>query len=91
MIEVEETPDGRWAVLYKNKDGLLINLIVMTADEILDVFNKTVPRTIEETYLNGASHCEHSFRPWNFNSKFMRCNKCWAMKLIKKLVPLQYD
>ena len=63
----------------------------MTSDEILEIFNQTVPRTSEEPYMEGNPDCKHSWRPWHFNNKFLICNNCPAMKKVKRLVPRSYD
>jgi len=90
MIETEKTPDGRWAILQKTEDGLLTNIVVLTAEEILKVFNETVPETIEEAFLEGNKECKHTWRPWKFNDGFILCSKCPAMKKINRLVPKEY-
>jgi len=65
-------------------------LCYLTADEILELFNETVPRVIEEPYMKGDVDCKHAWRPWKFNSDFIICSKCPAMKKVKKLVPRVY-
>jgi hypothetical protein len=91
MIKIEETIDGKWAILEKHESGLIANIIIMTVDEILELFNKTVPRTIKETYLIGDPNCKHAWRPWKFNDDFMQCAKCPAMQKITRLVPQVYN
>lgn len=65
-------------------------LCYMTAEDILQLFNETVPHTTEEPFMIGDPECKHSWRPWKFNDKFIVCNKCPAMKKIKKLIPREY-
>jgi len=62
----------------------------LTADEILEIFNETVPRVVEEPYMIGNVDCVHGWRPWKFNSDFIRCDKCPAMRRVKRLVPKEY-
>lgn len=90
MIETEKTPDGRWVILQKNENGLLTNLVVLTEDEVLEVFNQTVPRTIEEPFMEGDPKCKHAWRKWGFNDAFIQCNKCPAMRKVKRLLPKEY-
>jgi len=90
MIEVEKTKDGRWAVISRNKKNVVKAVIIMTSEEILELFNKTVPNTIEEPFLTGDPNCKHTWVPWKFNDSFMQCSKCPAMRKIKKLIPKEY-
>ena len=62
----------------------------LTADEILEIFNETVPRVVEEPYMKGDVDCKHTWRPWKFNSDFIICSRCPAMKRVKRLVPREY-
>jgi len=62
----------------------------LTADEILEIFNKTVPRVVEEPYMEGNVDCKHAWRPWKFNSDFIQCANCPAMRKVKRLVPREY-
>jgi len=90
MIDVEKTKDGKWAVIYKNKKNIVKSIIIMTSEDILELFNKTVPNTIEEPFLTGDPNCVHTWKPWAFNDTFIQCTKCPAMKKIKRLVPKVY-
>ena len=65
-------------------------LCYLTSDEILEIFNETVPRVVEEPYMVGDVNCNHAWRPWKFNSDFIICARCPAMKKVKKLVPREY-
>lgn len=78
--------DGNFDLLEDNKF-----LITVSRDDILELFNTIVPETIYEPFLLGDTSCKHSWRPWNFNDKFMICSKCPAMQKIKRLVPKQYE
>jgi len=62
----------------------------ITADDILDLFNETVPCVVEEPYMEGNPDCKHAWRPWKFNKEFIQCSICPAMKKVKRLVPLEY-
>jgi hypothetical protein len=62
----------------------------MTADEVLEIFNETVPRIIEEPYMVGNVNCKHAWRPWKFNPEFIQCVNCPAMRRVKRLVPKEY-
>jgi len=62
----------------------------LTSDEILELFNETVPRVVEESYMVGDVGCVHAWRPWKFNKDFIQCGKCPAMKRVKRLVPKEY-
>ena len=85
---VNRTKD-KWEI-WEHIEGSKHQICVMTTDDILQLFNETVPRTIEEPYLEGNSECKHTWRPWSSNSGFIRCTRCPAMKKIKKLVPKEY-
>ena len=62
----------------------------MTSDEILEIFNETVPRVIEEPFMIGDPDCNHAWRPWKFNPEFIQCARCPAMRKVKRLVPREY-
>ena len=79
----------KWAI-WQHEDGFKRQLCHMTSDDILQLFNETVPREIEEPFMIGNPDCKHAWRPWSFNNNFMQCNLCPAMKKIKKLVPREY-
>ena len=64
---------------------------VMTANDILGLFNKIVPRELYEPYMVGDESCKHSWRPWKFNDSFMVCANCPAMQKVKRLVPRGYE
>ena len=62
----------------------------LTSDEILEIFNETVTRVVEEPYMVGDVNCVHAWRPWKFNSDFIICSNCPAMRKVKRLVPKEY-
>ena len=80
----------KWEI-WESVEGCKRQVCVMSANDILQLFNETVPRTIEEPYLIGDPNCNHAWRPWKFNDKFMICAKCPAMQKIIKLVPKEYN
>ena len=80
---------NEWEI-WEHADDFSRLLCYMTSDDILQLFNETVPRTIEEPYLLGDVDCVHAWRPWKFNDSFMHCAKCPAMQKIKKLVHKEY-
>lgn len=80
---------NRWEI-WEHIEGTKHQICVMTSDDILQLFNETVPRTIEEPFLIGDTSCKHAWRPWKFNDKFIICVHCPAMKKIIKLVPKEY-
>ena len=80
---------NRWEI-WEHIDDCKRQVCVMSAEDILELFNDTVPRTVEEPYLKGDVTCTHTWRPWKFNDSFMRCSKCPAMQKITKLVPKEY-
>ena len=80
---------GKWAI-WQHENGFKRQICHMTSDDILQLFNETVPREVEEPFLTGNPECAHAWRPWKFNNNFMQCAKCPAMKKIKKLVPREY-
>ena len=80
---------SNWEI-WEHTNGFKRQVCVMTSDDILRLFNETVPRTIEEPFLIGDPNCKHAWRPWKFNSDFIKCNNCWAMKKVVKLVPREY-
>lgn len=81
---------GRWEV-WEHIENCKRQVCVMTATDVLKLFNEIVPMEIEEPYLVGDTNCKHSWRPWKFNNNFMICNKCPAMQKIKRLVPKTYE
>ena len=96
QYKVLEVEDGLWSIFKEhpvNISGAKGYQFVcdMTSDEILELFNQTVPRTVEEPFLIGREDCKHSWRPWKFNSAFIICNNCPAMKKVKRLVPRKYE
>lgn len=76
--------------IWEHTEKFKRQVCVMTSDDILGLFNETVPRTIEEPYLVGDVNCKHSWRPWKFNDEFMQCANCPAMQKIVRLVPKEY-
>lgn len=80
---------GKWEI-WEHIDGCKRQVCVMTSDDILQLFNETVPRTVEEPHLIGDPRCKHAWRPWKFNNNFIQCANCPAMKKIKKLIPKEY-
>ena len=76
-----------WQIDYENGSKFLC---CMTLGDILQIFNETVPETIEEPFITGDPDCIHSWRPWAFNGHFIQCSKCSAMKRVKRLVPREY-
>ena len=79
----------KWEIWEQAKDFSRL-LCYMTSDDILQLFNETVPRTVEEPYLLGNPDCKHAWRPWKFNSDFIQCANCPAMRKVKRLVPRVY-
>jgi len=77
--------------IWEHIEGSKRQLCIMTSDDILQLFNETVPRTIEEPYLVGNKDCKHAWRPWKFNNEFMQCARCPAMRKIVRLVPKEYN
>lgn len=80
---------GGWEI-WEHIEGSKRQMCVMTADDILHLFNETVPRVIEEPYMVGDVDCKHSWRPWKFNDDFIQCANCPAMRKVKKLLPVEY-
>lgn len=80
---------NKWSI-WQHNDGFKRQLCYMTSEDILQLFNETVPETIEEPFLTGDPNCVHSWRPWAFNDNFVQCSKCPAMKKVKRLVPREY-
>ncbi len=80
---------NKWEI-WEHIDGSRRQVCVMTSSDILQLFNETVPNTVEELFLVGDPSCKHAWRPWKFNNNFVRCSFCPAMKKIKKLVPKEY-
>ena len=76
--------------IWEHIEGSRRQIAVMTSDQILELFNATVPRTIHEPFLKGDLNCKHAWRPWKFNENFMICARCPAMQKVKKLVPREY-
>jgi len=62
----------------------------MSADDILELFNETVPRVVNEPFLKGDLNCKHAWRPWRFNNDFIQCANCPAMQKVVRLVPKEY-
>jgi len=85
----EKFGDNKWKI-WEHDNGFKRLLCVMTSDDILELFNETVPRTVEEPFLEGDTNCKHAWRVWGFNGNFLQCNHCPAMKKIVKLVPREY-
>lgn len=79
----------KWEI-WEHIKGSRRQLCIMSADDILQLFNETVPCVIEEPYMEGNVDCKHSWRPWKFNKEFIHCDRCPAMKKVKRLVPLEY-
>lgn len=79
----------KWEI-WEHCEGFQRQVCVMTSDDILQLFNKTVPKTIEEPFLRGDPDCKHAWRPWKFNNNFIQCSFCPAMKKVKKLLPKEY-
>jgi len=77
-------------VKSEHTDEFKRQVCVMTSDDILQLFNETVPRVVEEPYMVGNVNCVHAWRPWKFNNNFIRCSNCPAMRKVKKLVPKEY-
>lgn len=76
--------------IWEHLDGSKRQICIMSADDILEIFNETVPRVVEEPFLYGDENCKHTWTPWKFNNNFIRCTKCPAMKKVIKLVPREY-
>ena len=83
--------DGRRWEVWEHIEGCKRQVCVMTADDVLGLFNKVVPMEVWETYMVGNPECKHSWRIWKFNDNFMRCGKCPAMQQVKRLVPSEYE
>lgn len=77
--------------LWEHSEGFKRQVCVMTANDILQIFNETVPRTIDEPFVKGDPNCTHAWRPWKFNDNFLVCFKCPAMRKVKRLVPKTYE
>jgi hypothetical protein len=75
----------------EHTEGFKRQVCVMTSDDILQLFNETVPRTVEEPYMEGNVDCTHAWRPWKFNSDFIQCAHCPAMRRVRRLVPKVYE
>ena len=88
--EAEKHDKNTWKI-WEYQGGFKRLLCYMTSDDILQLFNETVPRTIEEPFLEGDPNCNHAWRMWGFNDKFLQCTRCPAMKKVKRLVPRTYD
>jgi hypothetical protein len=91
MVKYSSKKHGNKWEIWEHQGGFKRLLCYMTADDILQLFNETVPREIEEPFLIGNPECNHAWRPWKFNPIFMQCARCPAMKKIKKLVPREYE
>ena len=78
--------NNMWEI-WEHIEGCKRQVCVMSSDNILQLFNETVPRTIKEPFLLGDPNCKHAWRPWKFNDKFIQCTNCPAMTKVKKLVP----
>ena len=81
---------SKWEI-WEQANGFNRLICYMTSDDILQLFNETVPRTIEEPFLLGNEDCNHAWRTWKFNDSFIVCNHCPAMKKVKRLVPREYN
>jgi hypothetical protein len=89
-FSAREYTKGHWEI-WEHIPGCKRQVCVMSTNDILELFNGTVPRVVEEPYLKGDLTCKHSWRPWKFNDSFMICANCPAMQKIKKLVPKEYN
>lgn len=80
----------KWEI-WEHINGARRQVCVMGVNDILELFNKTVPHEMYEPYIEGDPDCKHTWRPWKFNEHFMVCVKCSARQKIKRLVPRTYE
>ena len=85
---VEHTK-GYWEI-WEHIQDCKRQVCIMSADDILALFNETVPRVVNEPFLKGDPSCKHAWRPWKFNDNFIQCANCSAMQKVVKLVPKEY-
>lgn len=88
-FSAEKLMKNKWEI-WEHTNDFKRQVCVMSSNDILQLFNETVPKTVEEPFLLGDTACKHAWRPWKFNSNFIQCSKCPAMKKVKKLVPKEY-
>jgi hypothetical protein len=91
MVKYSSKKHGKdqWEI-WEHQGGFNRLLCYMSSDDILQLFNETVPRVVEEPFLERNKDCNHAWRPWKFNDSFIQCANCPAMKKTKKLVPRVY-
>jgi len=80
---------NKWDI-WEHIENCKRQICTMSSDDILQLFNETVPRTVEKPFLIGDTGCKHAWRPWKFNDNFIICVHCPAMKKVIKLVPKEY-
>ena len=85
-----EHTKGYWEI-WEHIQGCKRQVCVMSADDILTLFNATVPRVVNEPFLKGDPCCKHAWRPWKFNNDFIQCANCPAMQKVIRLVPKEYS
>jgi hypothetical protein len=77
---------GNWD-LWEHIDGSRRRLGEIDPDDVMGMFNNLIGEDNADVLMEGDPNCYHAYRPWKFDRKYIKCNNCDRVMIIKKAIP----